>query len=179
MPFFIGAGQAPDTKLNSGVIALSKFWGGELIELSCFEPPAQILNALPNKEGLAHLKGDAALAHSNGSSWLEALGAWRQPTVLMVMPLISGDIPGLAAAYVALCKELRVPLLGVLQVGGQWNRNQRINDGLPWCGWIPLEVELESKAKKKDDFENCLGNHEFIFEEVKATLLRRSYTLGL
>lgn len=81
---------------------------------------------------LASLPLDPGQSLEDGSTWAEALGAWRQPTLL----IISGSqLPsGAAAATVALLRQWRVPLLGVLQWGGSWCADQRRRDGLPWLG---------------------------------------------
>jgi hypothetical protein len=46
-------------------------------------------------------------------SWAEALGAWRQPTVLLIPAAAAAS--GVAAAYHALLKLQGVPLLGLIQ----------------------------------------------------------------
>ena len=55
----------------------------------------------------------------------------------MVAGEVGGGIPGSAAAYAALCLQLGAPLIGLVQIGSQWNRLQRRRDGLPWISWIP------------------------------------------
>ena len=114
------------------------------------------------------LSGDAAMLHLEGGSWLEALGAWRQPTVLMVAPLLSGDIPGVAPAYVALCKNFEVPLIGIVQLGGDWDNNKRRADGLPWCGLVPDDPSEMMSASTG----SCL-KHESSLENVAVLLHRR------
>ena len=32
--------------------------------------------------------------------------------------------------------SFKVPLLGIVQIGGQWTADQRRLDGLPWCGCL-------------------------------------------
>ena len=44
---------------------------------------------------------------------------------------------GLPAAGTALLERWRVPLLGLLQLGGAWEPLERRRDGLPWLGWLP------------------------------------------
>tara|TARA_B100000029_G_scaffold492615_1_gene554100 strand:- start:227 stop:862 length:636 start_codon:yes stop_codon:yes gene_type:complete len=142
-PFLVGAGHVSTDEMRAGSTSLSKAWGGELIEFSSIENPREVLEHLPFGGGLVRLIGDAAMQHPRTGSWLEALGAWRQPVILFVVPTQSGQIPGAAFAYVALCKSLRVPLLGLVQVGGSWEPLQRRSEGLPWCGWIPCKVQSE------------------------------------
>ncbi len=55
----------------------------------------------------------------------------------MVAGEAGGGVAGAAAAYAALCHQLGAPLIGLVQIGSQWNRLQRRRDGLPWMGWIP------------------------------------------
>lgn len=81
---------------------------------------------------LASLPLDPGQSLEDGSTWAEALGAWRQPTLLIIA---GPQLPsGAAAATVALLRQWRVPLLGVLQWGGSWCADQRRRDGLPWLG---------------------------------------------
>ncbi|MCT0224172.1 hypothetical protein [Synechococcus sp. CS-1328] len=89
------------------------------------------LAALPCDPGL--LLVDPASAAAN--HWAEALGAWRQPTLL----LLPADslATGAPAATTALLRQWQVPLLGLIQGGGPWEAARRRGDGLPWLGWLP------------------------------------------
>ncbi len=168
IPFLVGAGPLPESRMHAGCLLLAEIWGGGLIRFCCSESPRQLLGGLSQEKGLVQLSGDAAMLHPEGGSWLEALGAWRQPTVLMVAPLLSGDIPGVASAYVALCKNFAVPLIGIVQLGGDWDNNKRRADGLPWCGLVtddPSEMMSASKGR-------CL-KHESSLENVAVLLHRR------
>lgn len=82
--------------------------------------------------GLAALEIDPGLALPAGGSWAEALGAWRQPCVLVIGADQLGC--GWPAAGTALLQRWRVPLLGVLQWGGAWDGAARRGDALPWLG---------------------------------------------
>jgi hypothetical protein len=84
---------------------------------------------------LAALPIDPGLPLARGGSWAEALGAWRQPCLLVVR----GEqmATGLPAAGAALLAHWRVPLVGLVQVGGDWQPAMRRRDGLPWLGWLP------------------------------------------
>ncbi len=146
-PFLVSTGNWPSHQMRAGRSALSQSWGGDLIQFSCSSSPKQVLNCLPNEEGLVQLVGDPALLIPDEGSWLEALAAWRQPTLLMVSPLDTGDIPGMAAAYVALCKVLSVPLIGILQIGGTWRQHDRRLDGLPWCGCLAGDYQADDKSQ--------------------------------
>lgn len=62
--------------------------------------------------------------------WVMDLGAWRQPTLLL---LDGHDRPASQGAlHEALLRLHRVPILGLLQVGGDWDAVGRRRDGLPW-----------------------------------------------
>jgi hypothetical protein len=84
---------------------------------------------------LAAVPIDAGLPLPAGGSWAEALGAWRQPTVLV----LSGEqlATGLPAAGTALLRQAGVPLLGLIQAEGPWQEHVRRRDGLPWLGLLP------------------------------------------
>ena len=168
IPFLVGAGSLPESLMRQGCLRLASAWGGGLIHYCCSESPRQHLAALPKQKGLVQLSGDAAMLHPEGMSWLEALGAWRQPTVLIVAPLLSGDIPGVAPAYVSLCKNLAVPLVGILQLGGAWDISNRKADGLPWCGLLPDDSGELMSAPTGD----CL-EQELSLQNVAALLRRR------
>ena len=84
---------------------------------------------------LAALPLDPGLPLARGGSWAEALGAWRQPCLLVAR----GEqmATGLPAAGAALLERWRVPLAGLVQVGGDWQPSERRRDGLAWLGWLP------------------------------------------
>ena len=168
IPFLVGAGPLPDGRMRFGCLLLARAWGGELSHHLCSENPHQVLGLLPTEGGMVRLSGDAAMLHPYGGSWLEALGAWRQPTILMVAPLPSGEIPGVAPAYVALCAVLDVPLIGVLQLGGPWNLSLRRSDGLPWFGLLPDDPSALSAVPNG----GCLQQGPSL-EEVVVHLRRR------
>ncbi len=81
---------------------------------------------------LAPLPLDPGQPLRDGGTWAEALGAWCQPTLLIIpwQQLPSGA----AASTLALLRQWRAPILGVLQWGGSWNAESRRRDGLPWLG---------------------------------------------
>jgi hypothetical protein len=81
---------------------------------------------------LAPLGVDPGLALGDGHTWAEALGAWRQPTLLILDgPQLASGWP---AAATALLRQERVPLVGLIQWGGEWQPERRRQDGLPWLG---------------------------------------------
>ncbi|CAK6699015.1 hypothetical protein [Synechococcus sp. CBW1107] len=89
------------------------------------------LAALPCDPGLLLEDPASAATHH----WAEALGAWRQPSLL----LLPADslATGAPAATTALLRQWQVPLLGLIQGGGPWEPARRRSDGLPWIGWLP------------------------------------------
>ncbi len=170
MPFVVGAGLLPEIQMHDVCLALSEFWGGEVLSYSTNQDPIQALKELPTeKHGIAQLIGDAAMFNRDCGSWLEALGAWRKPTLLIAMPLDSGELPGLISAYVALSKELSVPLVGVVQLGGDWNPQKRKLDGLPWCGFIP-----QNERDKDKTLTNKYSDQDYINIQKVIMNLRRN-----
>ncbi len=168
IPFLVGAGPLPDARMRAGCLLLASAWGVELSHHRCSENPHQVLGLLPPEGGMVRLSGDPAMFHPDGGSWLEALGAWRQPTILMVSPLPSGEIPGVAPAYVSLCAALDVPLIGVLQLGGPWNLSLRRSDGLPWFGLLPDDPSALSAVPNGGGLQQGPS-----LEEVVVQLRRR------
>lgn len=132
----IGAGLQPELRMRQAAEALASAWGRPLRHQACGEDPDPLLAALAKNPDpvLLRLAGDAAAERPDGAGWLEALAAWRQPTLLVAAPSADGTIPGVVPAYAALCTSLRVPLLGLVQLGGVWRPERRRRDGLPWCG---------------------------------------------
>ena len=147
-PFLVGAGQVPDEQMKNCCNALSQFWGGSLLEVSVSQNPNIVLQSLTKQNGLVQLLGDPAKTLSNNGNWLEALGAWRYPTVLIANSSDSG-VSGSVLAYTTLCRKLLIPLLGIVQYGGEWDFKLRRLDGLPWCGWLPEKEKNNNKESIK------------------------------
>lgn len=80
---------------------------------------------------------DPGLTLADGSSWADALGAWRQPTLLLIA--VDQLATGTAAATRALLHQKGVPLLGLVQWGSPWQPQLRRRDGLPWLGALAPE----------------------------------------
>lgn len=103
-------------------------------------PPAALAALGPGRDTgrppawIAALPADPGLALPQGGSWAEALGAWRQPTALVLAA--SQLASGWPAAATALLRQEQVPLAGLIQLGGLWDPLLRRNDGLPWLGWL-------------------------------------------
>tara|TARA_Y100001968_G_C19389988_1_gene735027 strand:- start:838 stop:1374 length:537 start_codon:yes stop_codon:yes gene_type:complete len=174
MPFIVGVGDLPEDEMSLGSIALSSLLGGDVKKLSCEQSPNDVISSLYKEDGIFQLCGDAAYLNTQEGSWLEALGAWKVPTILMVLARADGNVPGMSSAYVALCKKLSVPLIGIIQLGGEWNSKSRYLDGLPWCGIIPIQ--------KLPNRENILSKNyiELIeVEEVLGNITRKMRELNL
>jgi len=132
----LGAPRDPDgpAQLLPAVAArLSGLSGLPLQGVSPHQEAGEALAALQACPGawLAALPWDPGVWR-NGGSWAEALGAWRQPCLLV----ISGSRldSGLPAAGAALLERWGVPLAGLIQWQGCWDEAGRRCDGLPWLG---------------------------------------------
>jgi hypothetical protein len=99
--------------------------------LDASEPPLALADLSP---GLAALPIDPGQGLVAGGHWAEALGAWRQPALVLFTAEQAGW--GLAAASAALLAQQQVPLAGLVQWGGPWPAEHRRRDGLPWLGWL-------------------------------------------
>ena len=144
MPFLVGAGHLTDSEMTAGSTALKGFWGDNLIKYTSSDPPNEVLKSYVKENRLFQLTGDPASFKSKDGSWLECLGAWKVPVILFVRPTATGEIPGVAHAYVSLCKDLSVHLIGIVQLGGEWDKEFRSIDGLPWCGRLPIDRNQDS-----------------------------------
>ena len=174
MPFIVGVGEPPEEPISIGSISLSSFLGKDLKKISCQESPNYKISLLNKNEGLFQLIGDAAFVNDEGDSWLEALGAWKIPTILMVLSNSDGTVPGIASAYVAFCKYLSVPLIGTIQLGGDWDQKRRSLDGLPWCGRISIQNPLTNRI------DSCDNPFEVMqIEDVVAKIRRQMIALDL
>ncbi|SBO42915.1 hypothetical protein [Cyanobium sp. NIES-981] len=114
------------------------------------DPPQQ-LSALHRRSRspgapprLVPLPIDPGRTLDEGSCWAEALGAWRQPALL----LLSADQQrsGLPAAMTALLRQAAVPLVGLVQWGLPWQAALRRRDGLPWLGALPTAIPADPGA---------------------------------
>ncbi len=147
----LGLGRRQELEGLAAVAArLAAAEGVPLRQLTGAEDPNAGLAAL--KAGaagpwLAALPLDPGLPLERGGSWAEALGAWRQPCLLV----LRGEQldTGLPAAGAALLERWRVPLAGLVQVGGDWQPAIRRRDGLPWLGWLPEIGEGSGEANEE------------------------------
>ena len=101
---------------------------------------------------LAPLLQDPGLWLEPDGRWADALGAWRQPTLLLVEGSVA-EAGGRAAAYSALLEGCGVPLVGLVQWGGDWDRQARRREGLAWLGALS---PLSEPAAGSDDEEQEL-----------------------
>ena len=137
-PLLVGAGPLPELKMRQACEALARACRCPLTSVDIGASPTEILQNRPAATGLVRLCGDAARPTAQGdASWLQSLADWRQSVLLLTPAESDGSIPGTAPAYAALCRELHVPLLGLVQIEGIWNGAARRRDGLSWLGWIP------------------------------------------
>jgi hypothetical protein len=91
---------------------------------------------------LVGLPLDPGLPLARGGHWAEALGAWRQPVVVVFdAEQLQTGVP---AAMTALLKGWQVPLVGLVQWGGPWEWAERRRDGLPWLGALQATHAAES-----------------------------------
>jgi len=139
----VGAGPLPELRMRHASEALAAGWGCPLLQLGCGEDPNPLLAAVSKAEPvLLRLAGDPALELPGGSHWLEALAAWRMPTLMLAAVDGDGPLSGTVPAYAALATALAVPLVGIVQIGGAWRPERRRRDGLPWCGaWNEADPE--------------------------------------
>ncbi len=119
------------------------------------DPLGQLQRLQASPEGwLASLPLDPGRPLDAGGTWAEALGAWRQPALLVIA---EGQLPsGAAASTVALLHHWRVPLLGLVQWGGPWSPDQRRRDGLPWLGALeeePRRTGMDGEERDESDRE--------------------------
>jgi hypothetical protein len=145
----VGLGSRQDLcGLDSLARRLSDAQSLPLRRLSDAEDPDASLSALHAPLSamgwLAALPVDPGLPLAGGGRWAEALGAWRQPCLLVLSEAQMAT--GLPAAGSALLERWRVPLVGLLQLGGRWEPLERRRDGLGWLGWLPALPAEDAEA---------------------------------
>lgn len=115
-----------------------------LAPLDPLAPDAALAALAAGPPGLVPLPRDPGLPLADGRHWAAALGAWRQP-VLVLLAAEQLDT-GLPAALTALLQQRQVPCLGLVQWGGSWRPEQRRLEGLPWLGWLSAPASDEQAA---------------------------------
>lgn len=129
------------------------------------EPASALVALQAAGPTLAWLPLDPGCWQAGCGTWAEALGAWRQPTLALIpAPQLAS---GQAAALTALLRQERVPLLGLLQMQGQWQAEERRADGLPWLGHWPAEPD----AAEAEAAEAALDALELVMEARWQELL--------
>jgi len=128
--------------------------------VSCVSDPQEAMAQLslcPDR-WLAALPLDPGLALDSGGCWAELLGAWRQPSLLVLDHVQLAT--GLPAAGTALLQRWQVPLVGLIQWGGPWNPDARRRDGLPWLGCLagnPAEQGETPEVAVTESGDEALG----------------------
>ena len=118
-------------------LALGLPWGKPL---AIEQPPQSLASLAEQGPGLVPLPLDPGLVLQGFGHWAEALGAWRQPVLLL---LAAEQLQtGLPAAMAALLAQWQVPLAGLVQAGGPWQSDLRRGDGLPWLGTLEEPFDL-------------------------------------
>ncbi|MFM7265558.1 MAG: hypothetical protein ACKOZW_08230 [Cyanobium sp.] len=137
----VGAQPALAERLAAATERLGSLSGWPRHPLASDRPPAEALGALPSGRAtqappawIAPLPVDPGLGLESGGCWAEALGAFRQPTALVLGAAQLAS--GWPAAATALLRQEGVPLVGLIQVGGAWEPERRRGEGLPWLGWL-------------------------------------------
>lgn len=114
------------------------------------EAPAEALSALNDPAGgwLAPLPLDVGVMRQQGS-WAEALGAWRQPTLLVVEARHRST--GLPAAATALLRHWQVPLVGLLawSAAAPAQPAAEHSDGLPWLGSLGDDPDADADGDQE------------------------------
>ncbi len=140
--------------------ALQWTWDDRWQHLGPGDDPNRALQQLQPSSGkpapglrpaLLGLPLDPGLPLVCGGHWAEALGAWRQPAVLV----FSAEQlqTGVPAAMTSLLKNWQVPLVGLVQWGEPWASADRCRDGLPWlgalqAGQLPSEKNSSEQASQ-------------------------------
>ena len=146
----LSAGSAGQVKLLQAGLgpplarALQWTWDDRWQHLGPGDDPNSALQQLqaPNgdsasgaRPALLGLPLDPGLPLACGGHWAEALGAWRQPALLVcAAEQLQTGVP---AAMTALLERWQVPLVGLVQWGEPWAWAERRRDGLPWLGALP------------------------------------------
>ena len=146
----LGAGALAELPMRRATQVLADGLSLPLQTIAAGQRADGVLEALPvSAPSVIRLSGDPGRLSSDGRSWLEALGAWRMPVLMLGAPLADGVMPGAVPAFYALCEQHRVPLLGLVQMGGIWKPLERRLDGLPWLGWLADTDQLSADSQQQ------------------------------
>lgn len=142
-PAALAALQGQAAPALAGVLGLPL-----LAPLDPLAPDAALAALAAGPPGLVPLPRDPGLPLADGRHWAAALGAWRQP-VLLLLAAEQLDT-GLPAALTALVQQWQVPCLGLVQWGGSWRPEQRRLEGLPWLGALPWHCNPKLRRSAED-----------------------------
>lgn len=138
----VGAGALPELAMSAACRSVAAGLDAAVVEQGCGLAPHPLLEGLTTGSSergrvtLLRVSGDVAVDESGQGSWLEALAAWRVPVLMLAQPRPDGRFGGIVPAFVALSRELNLSVLGLAQLGGDWDPAARRSDGLPWCGCL-------------------------------------------
>ena len=166
-PVLVSAGPLPELTMGAVAEGLARVCNVPLVCHGIGEPPQMVLSRAAEAPQLMRISGDPGRLNPEGGSWLEALADWHRPVLLLVGADPDGGVPGAAAAYTALCRQLGVSLIGLVQVQGSWNATQRKRDGLPWLSWIAPEGHPEREQ-----------GLELLAERIRPSVIRRTARAG-
>ena len=138
----IGAGALPELQMAAASRSLASEFRAVYLEEGCERSPNPLLSKISAEISdsdaltLLRLSGDVGVDESGEGSWIEALAAWRVPVLMLAQPRTDGRFGGIVPASVAFARALNLSLLGLVQLGGEWDAPARRTDGLPWCGCL-------------------------------------------
>ena len=138
----VGAGALSELQMSAACRSFAAECGAVLLEEGCGLSPDPLLSELAAGTSnsttltLLRLSGDVGVDESGEGSWMEALAAWRIPVLMLAQPRPDGRFGGVVPAFVALARQLNLSLVGLVQLGGEWDASARRHDGLPWCGCL-------------------------------------------
>jgi hypothetical protein len=104
---------------------------------------------------LAPLPRDPGHTLPAGGLWAEALGAWRQPVLLLLSAKQLNT--GLPASSAALLERWNVPCVGLVQWGGAWEPESRRRDHLPWLGCLSPQAGEQDGRPGPEELRRALA----------------------
>jgi hypothetical protein len=138
-------------RLDAATAPLARALGLELTAPLDPDDPQTSLAGLAAAPGagprLVPLPRDPGHGLPAGGHWAEALGAWRQPVLVLFSAKQVNT--GLPACTQALLDRWQVPCAGLLQWGGNWQSEQRRLDGLPWLGWLSRQDSTDPSQPER------------------------------
>ncbi len=95
--FLISTGTVSNGDFQQASSDIAGEWSCELKTKSCHCAPNQTIKELGSEFVMVKLEGDPAISTLKEGNWLEALAAWKKPTILFDSPNSANEIRGLAA----------------------------------------------------------------------------------